>query len=432
MRGIPTLWCSFELKNEVVLTTMLKQISGEELGGSSESFEYWADQFEKLPMYFQTFYGSTDVKKVLNVIEYSIYAYNVTHIVLDNLQFMLSGQGRGFERFEMQDDLISQLRTIATEKNVHISLVIHPKKTDDGQDLTVGSIFGTSKATQEADNIMIIQNRSQFKLLDIKKNRYDGEVGRVALLFDKSSKRFVTINSVEVENLLTGGEVKDILSLKKKLEGVDASEVIANTDYSVIAMEEKHVSLLVESVEDKNKRIVEIEKWLEQKQNTKTVKTKTYKSLDNEIEMGDLIESGRITYGEIKQNNNGLDVKEEPVEKLRSEVKVAPVDNEMDQMDHFEGKVDEELTIFDQHFKDIEKTREVNSGNDAMEFTTLKTSKWSMDDSKKVNFYVEKGTMMTYDDIINELMVQTNSKKPRQQKSEEYFEDEWVEQSRKK
>lgn len=39
------------------------------------------------------------------------------------------------------------LRRLATEKNVHIFLVIHPKKVEDDHNLTVGSIFGTAKVT---------------------------------------------------------------------------------------------------------------------------------------------------------------------------------------------------------------------------------------------------------------------------------------------
>ena len=43
--------------------------------------------------------------------DYAIYAYDVEHIVLDNLQFMLSGQGKGFERFDHQvcDDTSAKL-----------------------------------------------------------------------------------------------------------------------------------------------------------------------------------------------------------------------------------------------------------------------------------------------------------------------------------
>ena len=45
---------------------------------------------------------------------------------------------------------------MATEKNIHIFLIIHPKKVEDDTNLTVSSIFGSAKSTQEADNVMIL------------------------------------------------------------------------------------------------------------------------------------------------------------------------------------------------------------------------------------------------------------------------------------
>lgn len=76
---------------------------------------------------------------------------------------------------------------------VHISVVIHPRKTDEGEDLGIHSIFGTSKSVQEADNVWMIQLRENFKIFEIKKNRFDGELGKVALGFDKNSKKFLQL-----------------------------------------------------------------------------------------------------------------------------------------------------------------------------------------------------------------------------------------------
>lgn len=45
---------------------------------------------------------------------------------------------------------------MATEKKVHISLVIHPKKANEDEDLNMAHIFGSAKSTQEADNVFII------------------------------------------------------------------------------------------------------------------------------------------------------------------------------------------------------------------------------------------------------------------------------------
>ena len=50
----------------------------------------------------------------------------------------------------------SKLRKLATERNVHIAVIIHPKKVEVDNNLNVGSIFGTAKISQEADSITIL------------------------------------------------------------------------------------------------------------------------------------------------------------------------------------------------------------------------------------------------------------------------------------
>lgn len=140
------------------------------------------------------FYGSQSIDKILATIIYSIEKHNVHIVVLDTLQFMLSEQAEGFKKFELQDTLMARLRAISIKYNVHVMIVIHPKKTEDNEDLGIHSIYGTSKASQEADNIWFIQNRESYKVFDVKKNRYDGELGRVPLGFNRGSKNFFQLS----------------------------------------------------------------------------------------------------------------------------------------------------------------------------------------------------------------------------------------------
>ena len=93
---------------------------------------------------------------------------------------------------------MAKLREISIKYNVHIAIVIHPRKTDDHEDIGIHSIYGTSKATQEADNIWVIQNRDGFKVFDIKKNRYDGELGKIPLGFNRNSKKFFQLTRKEI------------------------------------------------------------------------------------------------------------------------------------------------------------------------------------------------------------------------------------------
>ena len=85
--------------------------------------------------------------------------------ILDNLQFMLprSMGGKmfrsGFEKFDLQDIAIEKFRKFATEKKVNIILVVHPRKETEASVLDISSVFGTAKATQEADIVLILQGR---------------------------------------------------------------------------------------------------------------------------------------------------------------------------------------------------------------------------------------------------------------------------------
>lgn len=61
--------------------------------------------------------------------------------------------------------------------------------------MTTSSIFGGAKATQEADNVLIIQDKRLTalkgkKYLQIAKNRYSGDLGIMPLDFDKSGLSF--------------------------------------------------------------------------------------------------------------------------------------------------------------------------------------------------------------------------------------------------
>lgn len=56
--------------------------------------------------------------------------------------------------------------------------------------LSMSSVFGTAKATQESDNVLILQNVRGEKTLEVRKNRFDGTLGAVALAFDEGGQLF--------------------------------------------------------------------------------------------------------------------------------------------------------------------------------------------------------------------------------------------------
>ncbi|RYY32582.1 hypothetical protein EON62_05180, partial [archaeon] len=169
------------------------------VGGSVDTvatlrqLERAADVMSQLPLYYLRFFGSTDVDRVVDALEYASYVHDIDHVILDNLQFMMSSStvGRGFDRFDQQEKALDKFRAFATKHDVHLTLVIHPRKEPEDVALNLSSVFGSAKATQEADTVVILQRTAGGdKYLDVRKNRYDGTLGTVPLKFDADAKCF--------------------------------------------------------------------------------------------------------------------------------------------------------------------------------------------------------------------------------------------------
>ncbi|XP_035662757.1 twinkle protein, mitochondrial-like [Branchiostoma floridae] len=193
MQGVNTLWGSFEIQNVRLLKMMLSQFSQLKLEANLDNFDEWADRFEALPLYFMTFYGQQTLKNVTETMQHAAYVYDIEHVIVDNLQFMMGTDATiGVDRFRQQDAIIATFRKFASANNCHVTLVIHPRKEEDTNVLQMASVFGSAKATQEADNVMILQDKRLStqqgkKFLQIVKNRFDGELGVMPLSFNKDT-----------------------------------------------------------------------------------------------------------------------------------------------------------------------------------------------------------------------------------------------------
>ena len=97
------------------------------------------------------------------------------------------------------------------KRKVNIMLVIHPRKEDDNQMLGMSSVFGSAKATQEADIVLILQRiaatrrfggsapqvgkMSESMALSVKKNRYSGHTGKIDIAFNPAVSCFYELRS---------------------------------------------------------------------------------------------------------------------------------------------------------------------------------------------------------------------------------------------
>ncbi|KAL3287920.1 hypothetical protein HHI36_002376 [Cryptolaemus montrouzieri] len=214
LQGVNTLWGSFEIRNARLARTMLQQMVGKPLDQNLQFFDEWADKFEALPIYYMTFHGQQTIKVVMDAVEHASYVHDINHVIIDNVQFMMgiTEEHKHMDRFWKQDSIVAAFRTFATKKNCHVTLVIHPRKERVDEELTTSSIFGGAKASQEADNVLLIQDKRLTgprgkKYLQIAKNRYSGDLGVMPLDFDKESLSYA-------------------VKKKKKAEGTSMEELI--------------------------------------------------------------------------------------------------------------------------------------------------------------------------------------------------------------
>lgn len=73
---MPTLWGSFEIRNQRLAKIMLQQFAKKPMHLNLDLFDCIANNFEKLPLYFMTFHGPQPLNMVMDV------SYSFQHINL--------------------------------------------------------------------------------------------------------------------------------------------------------------------------------------------------------------------------------------------------------------------------------------------------------------------------------------------------------------
>ncbi|PIC18512.1 hypothetical protein B9Z55_024376 [Caenorhabditis nigoni] len=143
------------------------------------------------------------INEIARAIRIHVENSGIQHVVIDNLQFLINQgmmadeKSSGLDRFHLQDRFVGYMRQLATQNQIHITMVVHPRKTDGDTEIDVQHFGGSARVTQEADNVLAIQrkrddrDRSKFrKFLYILKNRYYGrrvESDQLEMVFNPST-----------------------------------------------------------------------------------------------------------------------------------------------------------------------------------------------------------------------------------------------------
>jgi replicative DNA helicase len=135
-------------------------------------------------------------KNLIAVIEHLHIEKDVKFFVLDNLMMIRAKEGR--QQLEEQENLIRNLKELASKYNISILLVAHPRKTMN-EIITLDDIAGSSSIRNLADTVFSIERgkkEGEASKLWLIKNRW-GSINdtAIAIRFDIDRKRFYTDGS---------------------------------------------------------------------------------------------------------------------------------------------------------------------------------------------------------------------------------------------
>jgi len=146
--------------------------------------------------------------EILKVFEYAYRRHKCQVFMVDNLMSLALGSGSESNFYIKQADFIGRCKSFAQQFNVHIHIVVHPRKIKKGEAVGKDDVGGSGNITNWADNVLEVrrlsekeieklQEKAEFKELAVKstlnilKNRFLGKQDITVILgFEAKSKRF--------------------------------------------------------------------------------------------------------------------------------------------------------------------------------------------------------------------------------------------------
>lgn len=134
---------------------------------------------------------------IIDLCKYASKRHDCKVFIIDNLMSVQYDSVSEGDFYLEQSRFVCSLKNFAKSYNVHVHVVIHPKKTEG--DLDKNSIAGRADVTNLADNVIAIEKNKDKEescdgVLTLLKNRKTGQLIRIKLKFDDKSKRFCPMN----------------------------------------------------------------------------------------------------------------------------------------------------------------------------------------------------------------------------------------------
>lgn len=231
IQGYKTMLFSGELPDYSIKNILYRLIAGKKNLKQNVQKTYWYLDNDELKNKIDNWFGNDllvyknefgmKAKEIIETIKAAKNNYNVDMVILDNLMTLDLSDYNKFDKYEAQSMFAKELANLSKELNIHIHVVMHPRKV--AGFLRKTDISGSADLSNAVDNVFIIHRVNEdfkkaymdfFKtkndepifmrnsVIEICKNREEGiQDEMVGLYFQKETKQFTTYQANEIDYL---------------------------------------------------------------------------------------------------------------------------------------------------------------------------------------------------------------------------------------
>lgn len=141
---------------------------------------------------------ANDEDSILQLFEFAARRYSSCLFLADNLMSVRFSSTADRDFYRGQSAFTGRLVEFAKKFEVHVCLVAHPRKTENGRALDADDIGGSGDISNRADNVFSLtrlddqtaEERGFQTGLRVLKNRQYGELASIGLSYEPKSRRF--------------------------------------------------------------------------------------------------------------------------------------------------------------------------------------------------------------------------------------------------
>lgn len=144
--------------------------------------------------------GAGDEDSIISVFEYAVRRFGCCVFLVDNLMTARFSDQSDKDFYRAQSRFTGRLVEFAKKNEVHVHLVAHPRKGENGKKtlLTADDIGGSADITNRADNAFSLERLDEKEAaargydagLSILKNRSYGSTANIQLTYDARCRRY--------------------------------------------------------------------------------------------------------------------------------------------------------------------------------------------------------------------------------------------------